>query len=78
MVELFIWKYGLYILIIWTLLESSCSTKEGGLPYQPPEFTPIYREECYSDHKNILCQDKTKETKYIMPLLQYIFLQEIK
>ena len=60
MVEFFIWKYGLYILIIWTMLDSSCSTKEGGLPYQPPEYAPIYKEECYLDYKNILCWGKPR------------------
>jgi hypothetical protein len=68
-------KCGIYIIIIWTLLGSSCSTKEGSLPYQPPEFIPIYREECYSDYKNILCQDKAKETNYTSPFLYFLFMR---
>ena len=76
-IALFIWKYGLYVIIIWTLFESSCS-REGSLPYHPPVFTPMYREECYSDHKNFLCMDKEKETSYTSPFLYFLFMSEIK
>ena len=60
MVTTFIWNYGLYVIIIWTLFESSCSSGKGNLPYHPPVFAPMYREECYSDNKNFLCMDKEK------------------
>ena len=52
------------IIIIWTMFESSCSRGKGNLPWSPPEFAPIYREECYSDHKNFLCMDKEKEAQH--------------
>ena len=73
MIEYFFWKYGIYIIIIWTILQSSCS-REGSLPYHPPEFAPIYREECYSDHKNFLCMDKEKEANYTGPFLYLLFM----
>ena len=75
MVTVFIWKYGLYVMIIWSLFESSCSSGKGNLPYHPPEFAPIYREECYSDHKNFLCMDKEKETSYTSPFLYFLFMR---
>ena len=50
--------------MIWSLFGSSCSRGKGNLPYHPPEFTPIYREECYSDNKNFLCMDKEKEAPH--------------
>jgi hypothetical protein len=57
-ISLFIWKYGLYIIIIWTMLETSCSAREGALPYHLPEFAPMYKEECYAENKSYwLCSD---------------------
>ena len=54
------------IIIIWSIFASSCFSKEGALPYHPPEFAPMYKEECYAEHKNWLCMDKDKEEiKYI-------------
>ena len=61
MVTALIWKYGLYVMILWSILEASCTTREGALPYHPPEFAPMYREECYAEHKNWLCMDKDKD-----------------
>jgi len=78
MIELSIWKSGLYIIIVWAMLQSSCSSGKGNLPYHPPEFTPMYREECYSDHKNFLCMDKEKEASYTSPILYFLFINEIK
>ena len=49
------------ILLLWSILQVSCA-REGALPYHPPEFAPMYREECYLEHKNWLCMDKKKET----------------
>ena len=69
-------KYGFFaIIIIWTMLESSCSRGKGNLPWSPPEFAPIYREECYSDHKNFLCMDKEKEANYTSPFFYFIFMR---
>ena len=47
------------ILLLWSILQVSCA-REGALPYHPPEFAPMYREECYLEHKNWLCMDKDK------------------
>ena len=78
MVTTFIWNYGLYVIIIWTMFESSCSSGKGNLPYHPPVFVPMYREECYSDHKNFLCMDKEKETgAMFMTFPLMMILQEI-
>ena len=78
MVTTFIWKYGLYVMIIWSLFESSCSSGKGNLPYHPPVFAPMYREECYSDRKNFLCMDKEKETgAMFMTFPLMMILQEI-
>ena len=53
------------ILLLWSILQVSC-TREGALPYHPPEFAPMYKEECYVEHKNWLCMNKDKEEiKYI-------------
>ena len=69
-------RYGFFtIIIIWTMLESSCSRGKGNLPWSPPEFAPIYREECYSDHKNFLCMDKEKEINYTSPFLYFLFIE---
>ena len=48
------------ILLLWSILQVSCA-REGALPYHPPEFAPMYREECYTEHKNWLCMDKDKD-----------------
>ena len=68
-------KYVFYIIIIWSLFGSSCSRGKGNLPYHPPEFAPLYREECYSDHKNFLCMDKEKEINYTSPFLYVLFMR---
>ena len=47
------------ILLLWSILQVSCA-REGALPYHPPEFAPMYKEECYAEHKNWLCMDKDK------------------
>ena len=47
------------ILLLWSILQVSCA-REGALPYHPPEFAPMSREECYLEHKNWLCMDKDK------------------
>ena len=73
-------KYGIYIIIIWSLFESSCSRGKGNLPWHPPEFAPIYREECYSEHKNWLCMDKDKEEIKYVPesFIYFLFMSEIR
>tara|TARA_Y100000310_G_scaffold298599_1_gene332682 strand:- start:297 stop:521 length:225 start_codon:yes stop_codon:yes gene_type:complete len=48
------------ILLLWSILQVSCA-REGALPYHPPEFAPMYREECYAEHKNWLCMDKDED-----------------
>ena len=63
------------IIIIWTMFESSCSRGKGSLRWSAPEFAPIYREECYSDHKNFLCMDKEKEASYTSPFLYFLFMR---
>ena len=63
----------LCMLIVVILFMASCS-KEGSLPYHPPEFAPIYREECYSDHKNFLCMDKEKDASYTSPFIYFLFM----
>ena len=68
-------KYVFYIIIIWSLFGSSCSRGKGNLPWSPPEFAPIYREECYSYHKNFLCMDKEKEASYTSPFLYFLFMR---
>ena len=75
MVTALIWKYGLYVIIIWTMFESSCSSGKGNLPYHPPVFAPMYREECYSDNKNFLCMDKEKDANYTSPFLYFLFMR---
>ena len=67
-------KYVFYIIIIWSLFGASCSRGKGNLPWSPPEFAPIYREECYSDHKNFLCMDKEEEASYTSPFLYFLFI----
>ena len=64
----------LCMLIAVISLMASCS-KGGNLPYHPPEFAPIYREECYSDHKNFLCMNKEKEINYTSPFLYFLFIE---
>ena len=40
------------------MLETSCSAREGALPYHLPEFAPMYKEECYAENKSYwLCSD---------------------
>ena len=57
---------------MWSILQVSC-TREGALPYHPPEFAPMYKEECYAEHKNWLCMDKDKETlSYPMGILLFM------
>ena len=51
----------LCIVTVVILFMSSCASKEGSLPYHPPEFAPMYKEECYAEHKNWLCMDKDKD-----------------
>ena len=48
------------LLLVYSILLVSCA-REGALPYQTPEFAPVYREECYLEHKNWLCMDKDKD-----------------
>ena len=69
----------LCMLIAVISLMASCS-KGGNLPYHPPEFAPIYREECYSEHKNWLCMDKDKEEIKYVPesFIYFLFMSEIK
>ena len=59
---------------------ASCTSKEGALPYHPPEFAPMYREECYTEHKNWLCMDKDKEEiKYIPEsFIYFLFMSEMR
>ena len=60
------------LLLVYSILLVSC-TREGALPYQVPEFAPMYREECYADHKNWLCMDKDKdEISYPMGILLFM------
>ena len=69
----------LCMLIAVISLMASCS-KGGNLPYHPPEFAPIYREECYSDYKNWLCMDKNKEEiKYIPEtFIYFLYMSEMR
>ncbi len=62
------------------LFMASCTSKEGALPYHPPEFAPMYREECYAENKNWLCMDKDKEEiKYIPEtFIYFLFTSEIR
>ena len=58
--------------IVNVIFQTSCA-REGALPYQVPEFAPMYREECYADHKNWLCMDKDKdEISYPMGILFFM------
>jgi len=58
--------------IVNVIFQTSCA-REGALPYQLPEFAPMYREECYADHKNWLCMDKDKdEISYPMGILFFM------
>ena len=58
--------------IVNVIFQTSCA-REGALPYQLPEFAPMYREECYADHKNWLCMDKDKdEISYPMGILLFM------
>ena len=60
------------LLLVYSILLVSCA-REGALPYQFPEFAPMYREECYADHKNWLCMDKDKdEISYPMGILLFM------
>ena len=60
------------LLLVYSILLVSCA-REGALPYQVPEFAPMYREECYADHKNWLCMDKDKdEISYPMGILLFM------
>ncbi len=70
----------LCIVTVVILFMASCTSKEGALPYHPPEFAPMYREECYTEHKNWLCMDKDKEEiKYIPEsFIYFLFMSEIK
>ena len=58
------------LLLVYSILLVSCA-REGALPYQFPEFAPMYREECYADHKNWLCMDKD-EISYPMGILLFM------
>ena len=60
------------ILLLWSILQVSCA-REGALPYHPPEFAPMYREECYLEHKNWLCMDKEK-TNLAYPIGIILFM----
>ena len=70
----------LCIVTVVILFMASCTSKEGALPYHPPEFAPMYREECYTEHKNWLCMDKDKEEiKYIPEsFIYFLFMSEIR
>ena len=70
----------LCIVTVVILFMASCTSKEGALPYHPPEFAPMYREECYTEHKNWLCMDKDKEEiKYIPEsFIYFLFMSEMR
>ena len=70
----------LCIVTVVILFMSSCASKEGSLPYHPPEFAPIYREECYSEHKNWLFMDKDKEEIKYVPesFIYFLFMSEMR
>ena len=69
----------LCMLIAVILFLASCS-KEGSLPYHPPEFAPMYPPRCYVEKKNWLCMDKDKEEiKYIPEsFIYFLFMSEIR
>ena len=70
----------LCIVTVVILFMSSCASKEGSLPYHPPEFAPMYKEECYAEHKNWLCMDRDEEEiKYIPEsFIYFLFMSEIR